>query len=173
MAHIIDTLGDAGIFTSLILGLQRAGLADLLKGNTPYTIFAPTDTAFDQLSDETYASLFNNIHQLTSILQCYIVPGVYTAVHLLDRISLKTLQQQRLFIRSTLSHPSLDEDPAEELAEDVLHFVVESIPSQKLLRSITINTISIIHTDIKADNGVIHAIDRVFLPLLIPLPDQQ
>lgn len=169
MAHLIDTLGDAGIFTSLILGLQRVGLADLLKGTTSYTIFAPTDTAFDQLSDETYASMFENIHQLTSILQCSIVPGVYTAVHLLDRISLKTLQGQRLFVRSALSHLP----PDEELAEDAVHFVVEGIPSLKLLRSITINTALIIHADIKADNGVIHAMDRVFLPSLLPLPDQQ
>src|SRR5690242_7916017 len=103
MAHIIDTLGDAGIFTSLIHGLQKAGLADLLKGTTFYTIFAPTDTAFDLLSDETYASMFENVYQLTNILQCSIVPGVYTAAHLLDRISLKTLQGQRLFVRSARS----------------------------------------------------------------------
>ena len=129
MAHIIDTLGDAGIFTSLILGLQRAGLVDLLKGNTTYTIFAPTDTAFDQLSDEMYASMFENVHQLTSILQCFMVPGVYTAVHLLDKISLKTLQGQRLFVRSALSDLSPDEEPA----EDPRYFVVDGIPSQKLL----------------------------------------
>jgi len=164
MAHIIDTLGEAGIFTSLILGLQRARLSDLLRGTASYTIFAPTDTTFDQLSDEMYASLFGNIHQLTSVLQFHIVPGIYTTTYLLDRLFLKTLCGQRLSIRSVLSSLSVQE----ELAEDTCSFIVEGMPSFAMLKSITITTVPITLADISADNGTIHAIDRVLLPFLVP-----
>jgi uncharacterized surface protein with fasciclin (FAS1) repeats len=165
MTHIIDTLGDAGIFTSFMLGLQKTGLFEMLSGSDSYTIFAPTDTAFDWLSDEAYASLFDNIHRLISVLQFHIVPGVYTTSHLLDRVFLKTLQGQRLFIRSALSNLSL----LEELDEDTGHFIVEGIPSFAMLKSITINTLPITQADVNADNGMIHGLDSVLFPFLIPL----
>ncbi len=84
---------------------------------------------------------------------------------MLDSISLKTLQTQCLFVHSALSHLP----PDEELAQDAVRFVAKGIPSPKLLRSNTINTALIIHTDISADNGVVHTIDPVFLPPHLPL----
>jgi uncharacterized surface protein with fasciclin (FAS1) repeats len=70
---IVDTAVADGRFTTLVTAVQAAGLVDTLKGDGPYTVFAPTDEAFAKLPAGTVEGLLNNIPQLTNILLYHVV----------------------------------------------------------------------------------------------------
>src|SRR6476660_3532386 len=74
---IVDTAVAAGSFKTLAAALQAAGLVDTLKGNGPFTVFAPTDAAFAKLPPGTLDSLLKpeNKAKLTAILTYHVVPG--------------------------------------------------------------------------------------------------
>lgn len=75
---IVDTAVDAGDFTTLVAAVQAAGLVETLKGEGPFTVFAPTDEAFAALPDGTVATLLEpeNKDQLVAILTYHVVPGL-------------------------------------------------------------------------------------------------
>ncbi|MFO7771932.1 MAG: fasciclin domain-containing protein, partial [Roseovarius gahaiensis] len=74
---IVDTAVGAGNFETLVAAVQAAGLVDTLKGEGPFTVFAPTDDAFAALPDGTVEGLLKpeNKDQLTAILTYHVVPG--------------------------------------------------------------------------------------------------
>ena len=74
---IVDTAIAAGQFKTLATALDRAGLVSTLKGQGPYTVFAPTDAAFAKLPAGTVDNLLKpeNKAQLTAILTYHVVPG--------------------------------------------------------------------------------------------------
>jgi len=72
---IVDVAVEAGSFTTLAAALQAAGLVDVLKGDGPFTVFAPTDAAFAKLPAGTVEALLNDIPALTAILTYHVVPG--------------------------------------------------------------------------------------------------
>jgi uncharacterized surface protein with fasciclin (FAS1) repeats len=72
---IVDVAVEAGSFTTLAAALQAAGLVDVLKGEGPFTVFAPTDAAFAKLPAGTVEALLNDIPALTAILTYHVVPG--------------------------------------------------------------------------------------------------
>jgi len=74
-ADIVDTAAAAGQFTTLITAVQAAGLAETLKGDGPFTVFAPTDAAFAKLPAGTVESLLNDKEKLAQILTYHVVPG--------------------------------------------------------------------------------------------------
>ena len=76
-ADIVDTAVSAGHFKTLVAALQAAGLADVLKGPGPYTIFAPTDEAFAKLPPGTLDNLMKpeNKQALFALLAYHVVPG--------------------------------------------------------------------------------------------------
>jgi len=74
-ADIVDTAAAAGQFTTLITAVQAAGLAETLKGDGPFTVFAPTDAAFAKLPAGTVESLLNDKEKLAQILPYPVVPG--------------------------------------------------------------------------------------------------
>ncbi|MEL6434907.1 MAG: fasciclin domain-containing protein, partial [Pseudomonadota bacterium] len=76
-ADIVDTAVAAGSFGTLVAAVQAAGLVDTLKGDGPFTVFAPTDEAFAALPKGTVESLLEpeNKDQLVSILTYHVVPG--------------------------------------------------------------------------------------------------
>lgn len=74
-ADIVDTAAAAGQFNTLISAVQAAGLADTLKGDGPFTVFAPTDAAFAKLPAGTVESLLNDKEKLAQILTYHVVPG--------------------------------------------------------------------------------------------------
>ncbi|MDZ8185501.1 MAG: fasciclin domain-containing protein [Nostoc sp. ChiSLP02] len=75
MANIIDTAVNAGSFKTLVAAIQAANLVDTLQGDGPFTVFAPTDEAFNKLPAGTVDSLLQDIPQLTKILTYHVVPG--------------------------------------------------------------------------------------------------
>src|SRR5512139_3745426 len=76
---LIDTVLSAGNFKTLSALLKTAGLADALKAQGPFTIFAPTDAAFAQLSPETLDALNKDPQKLATLLKYHVVEGQITA----------------------------------------------------------------------------------------------
>ncbi|WP_296427051.1 fasciclin domain-containing protein [Yoonia sp.] len=72
---IVDTAIDAGTFTTLVAAVQAAGLVDTLKGEGPFTVFAPTDEAFAALPEGTVESLLADPEALAAILTYHVIAG--------------------------------------------------------------------------------------------------
>ncbi|PHJ66261.1 fasciclin [Nostoc linckia z18] len=87
MANIIDTAVNAGSFNTLIAALEAANLEDTLKGAGPFTVFAPTDEAFNKLPAGTVDALLKDIPKLKKILTYHVVSGKVLAA---DVVKLKT-----------------------------------------------------------------------------------
>lgn len=132
---IVDTAVSAGQFSTLAAALEAADLVGTLKGDGPFTVFAPTDAAFAKLPDGTVADLLKpeNRDQLTAILTYHVVAGkVYAA----DVVKLEAA--------TTVN------------GSDVSIEVKDG--------SVRINDANVVKTDISASNGVIHVIDTVIMP---------
>lgn len=91
---IVDTAVDAGSFETLVAAVQAAGLVDTLKGDGPFTVFAPTDEAFAALPEGTVESLLmpENKDQLVAILTYHVVPGKVMSTDLMDDMEAETVQ---------------------------------------------------------------------------------
>ena len=132
---IVDTAVEAGQFTTLAAALEAAGLVETLKGDGPFTVFAPTDEAFAKLPDGTVETLLmpENRDQLTAILTYHVVPGSVMAA---DVVGL---------------------DEAETVNGEMLNISTSG-------NSVMVNDATVTATDIVASNGVIHVVDSVILP---------
>jgi uncharacterized surface protein with fasciclin (FAS1) repeats len=137
MPGICDTAVAAGKFKTLVAATQAAGLVETLNTKGPYTLFAPTDEAFAKLPPGTVDSLLKDIPKLTSILTYHVIDGAVPAADVIVHKNLTTLQGQDLKVDASKWH---------------LH------------KSVKINDADIITADVKADNGVIHIIDKVLMP---------
>ena len=133
---IVDTAVADGRFTTLVSAVQAAGLVDTLKGEGPFTVFAPTDEAFASLPAGTLDTLLlpENKQKLTDILLYHVVPGKVMAADVADLTNASTV---------------LGKDAAIKV-EDGKVFLND--------------TTQVIITDIETSNGVIHVIDSVLLP---------
>ena len=131
---IVDTAAEAGTFETLLAAATAAGLVDTLKGDGPFTVFAPTDEAFAALPAGTVESLLmeENKDQLVAILTYHVVPGKVMSTDLSDDMMATTVQGTDIMI-------DLD-------------------------NGVMINEASVVAADIEASNGVIHVIDQVILP---------
>jgi uncharacterized surface protein with fasciclin (FAS1) repeats len=132
---IVDTAVGAGSFNTLVAAVQAAGLVDALKGDGPFTVFAPTDEAFAKLPEGTVESLLEpaNIDRLKAILTYHVVPGQVMAASVSDGLQTQSLNG------STLTF-AVNENGAR------------------------VGDANIISTDVAASNGVIHVIDTVLIP---------
>ncbi|OUC09396.1 beta-Ig-H3/fasciclin [Litorilinea aerophila] len=136
MADIVDTAVAAGNFTTLVTALQAAGLVDTLKGEGPFTVFAPTDEAFAALPEGTVESLLADPSgALTQVLLYHVVSGKVMAA---DAMALDGQQ-----VETVSGAP-----------------ITVSVSDGKVM----INDATVIAADMEASNGVIHAIDKVLLP---------
>jgi uncharacterized surface protein with fasciclin (FAS1) repeats len=77
--NIVDTLIEAGRFTTLTAAIEAAGLSAELAGKGPFTVFAPTDEAFKKLPSGAYDRLLNDAGKLKAVLNYHIVAGHLTA----------------------------------------------------------------------------------------------
>ena len=91
-ADIVDTAIAAGQFNTLAKALTAAGLVETLKGDGPFTVFAPTDDAFAKLPKGTLESLLADKEKLTAILTYHVVPGKVLAADVVKLESAKTVQ---------------------------------------------------------------------------------
>ena len=91
-ADIVDTAIAAGSFKTLVAAVQAAGLVDTLKGDGPFTVFAPTDEAFAKLPAGTVEGLLADPEALANILLYHVVPGKVMAADVTDGLVAKTAQ---------------------------------------------------------------------------------
>ncbi len=94
MAHskdIVDTASEAGNFTTLLAAAEAAGLVETLKGEGPFTVFAPTDEAFAALPEGTVEGLLEDTEALTAILTYHVVPGKVMSTDLTDGMMADTV----------------------------------------------------------------------------------
>jgi uncharacterized surface protein with fasciclin (FAS1) repeats len=132
---IVDTAASAGQFKTLIAAVKAAGLVDTFKGEGPFTVFAPTDAAFEKLPAGTLEELLRpeNKSRLREILMYHVVPGKVTESQVVSLHSAKTASGAEVRIKA-------DAD------------------------GVMVNSSKVVKTDINASNGVIHVIDKVILP---------
>ena len=100
-ADIVDTAVAAGSFETLVAAVTAADLVDTLKGEGPFTVFAPTDDAFALLPEGTVPTLLENIPQLTGVLTYHVVPGRVMAADLTDGMTVETVQGDTITIGTT------------------------------------------------------------------------
>jgi transforming growth factor-beta-induced protein len=134
-ADIVDTAVSAGQFNTLVAAVKAAGLVETLKSPGPFTVFAPTDAAFQKLPAGTVDKLLANPAKLAEVLKYHVVPGKVMAAQVLgmNGQNVKTVE-----------------------GADVKIHVKGS--------SVKVNNADVIKTDVDTDNGVIHVIDTVLLP---------
>lgn len=132
---IVDTAVGAGKFKTLVTAVQAAGLVDVLKGDGPFTVFAPTDEAFAKLGDDAIAELLKpeNKDKLVSILTYHVVSGKVMAADVTGIKKAETVQGSELKVKVKKG-------------------------------DVYINEAKVIATDIETSNGVIHIIDTVVIP---------
>jgi len=132
---IVDTAVSAGTFNTLVAAVQAAELVEALKGDGPFTVFAPTDEAFAALPDGTVESLLlpENQEQLQAILLYHVVPGTIMAADIGSGAQPATLQGATIDVIGSAS-------------------------------GVTVNGANVIAADVVTSNGVIHVIDAVILP---------
>lgn len=131
---IVDTAIAAGSFKTLVAAVQAAGLESTLRGQGPFTVFAPTDTAFSRLPKGTLQGLLKpeNRAKLQAILTYHVVPGKVMAKDVVKLNSAKTAQGGTIKIINS--------------------------------GGVYVDNAKVIQTDIETSNGVIHVIDAVLLP---------
>ncbi|MBB3191476.1 fasciclin domain-containing protein [Halomonas cerina] len=134
-ADIVDTAVEAGQFETLVAAVQAADLVETLKGEGPFTVFAPTDEAFAALPEGTVEDLLKPENQdtLRAVLTYHVVPGKIMAEDAMAADSATTVQGQDLTITT-------------------------------MDGSVMVNDATVIQADVEASNGVIHVIDGVLMP---------
>ena len=131
---IVDVLAADGRFEILKAALQLADLDGVLKGEGPFTLFAPTDAAFALLPEETLDSLLQDPAAMAEVLKYHVIPGEVRAEDLTGSISAETLQGGMITI---------------VVGDD---------------GTIVVNEAKVLDTNLEASNGVIHVIDAVLIP---------
>ena len=132
---IVDTAVAAGQFTTLVAAVQAAGLVETLKGEGPYTVFAPTNEAFAALPEGTVENLLKpeNKDQLVAVLTYHVVPGKIMASDVAGKaMEVASVQGSELSVDAT--------------------------------NGVTVDNANVVAADIETSNGVIHVIDKVVLP---------
>ena len=164
MANIFETARAERAYNKYVNGLESvAGLVQTLSGPGPFTIFVPTDAAFDQLSGDQQANPFADPVKLARVIKYHIVPGYYTADDLLDRLFLKTLEGQRLRVWSDISEVPLGEKEI-DTGSDALSYIAKDTLTTSVRESIKINGGHVLQANLIADNGIMHVIDKVLVP---------
>jgi len=132
---IVDTAVGAKQFSTLVAAVQAAGLVETLKGDGPFTVFAPTDAAFEKLPEGTVESLLKpeNKDKLVAVLTYHVVPGKVMAKDVVGLSKAKSVQGKEITI---------------------------TVDDGKVM----VDKARVIKTDIECSNGVIHVINAVILP---------
>lgn len=138
--NILEVAAEAGSFSTLAAAIKAAGLTDALSGTGPFTVFAPTDEAFQKLPAGTLESLLKpeNKEKLASILKFHVIQGeVYSDQVVTMTESKKTLQGQTFQIK---------------------------VKDGKVTIGNSAAMADVTGTDIEASNGVIHVVNTVLMP---------
>jgi uncharacterized surface protein with fasciclin (FAS1) repeats len=132
---IVETAVAAGSFKTLAKALQAADLVDTLKGQGPFTVFAPTDDAFAKLPAATLNDLLKpeNKKKLQRILIYHVVPGRVTSSDVVKLSTAKAVSGDAIDIKASGG-------------------------------TVIVDGARVVKTDVQASNGIIHVIDTVIMP---------
>tara|TARA_B100001121_G_scaffold14735_1_gene11924 strand:+ start:1664 stop:2137 length:474 start_codon:yes stop_codon:yes gene_type:complete len=135
-ANVIDKLNETGKFMKLNETLTKSGLSENLKGEGPFTVFAPLDDAFAAISAQTYYGLLReeNKDKLVNILGRHVFSKKLTSSEINNEIKLKALNGEVVTIK-------------------------------KVNGIVYINEAEVVTADVEVSNGIIHFINRVLQPL--------
>lgn len=132
---LVQVAVEAGQFGTLLRAVQAAGLVEVLRGEGPFTVFAPTDAAFAKLPAGTVESLLRNTEQLKAVLTYHVVPG-------------------RVMARDIVSNGQLRTTTANGA----------QLTARARDGEVRVGNATVVAADVGASNGVIHVIDEVLLP---------
>ena len=134
--NVIDKLNEVGKFSKLNETLTKSGLVENLKGNGPFTVFAPLDDAFAAISAKTYYGLLRdeNKNKLVNILGRHVFSKKITSSEINGEIKLKAINGEEITIK-------------------------------KVNGIVYINEAEVVTADVEVSNGVVHFINRVLQPL--------
>ena len=134
--NVIDKLNETGKFTKLNETLMKSGLSENLKGEGPFTVFAPLDDAFAAISAKTYYGLLReeNKDKLINILGRHVFPKKIPSSEVSGEIKLKAINGEEITIK-------------------------------KVNGIVYINEAEVVTADVETSNGIIHFINRVLQPL--------
>ncbi|HEX8656099.1 MAG TPA: fasciclin domain-containing protein [Hymenobacter sp.] len=137
---IVDNAVGSADHTTLVAAVKAAGLVETLKGAGPYTVFAPSNAAFDKLPAGTVNSLVTPAMKptLTKILTYHVVPGRLTAANLTNGQVLTTVQGEQLTVTKSGSSVTLKDAKG--------------------------GTSTVTIADVISSNGVTHVVDTVLMP---------
>ena len=132
---VVALAQDTPDLSTLVTAVSTAGLATTLQGKGPFTVFAPTNAAFEKLGNDQVQSLLEpqSRDQLTKILTYHVVPGTLSAADLSDGQKLETVAGETLTVK-------VDGD------------------------KVMVGDATVVKPDVNASNGVVHVIDSVLTP---------
>lgn len=132
---IVDLASSQDNLSTLVAAVKAAGLVETLKGDGPFTVFAPTNEAFEALPAGTLEMLLKpeNKDKLVAVLTYHVVTGDVESSGLSDGMSVETVEGSEIDV------------------------AVEG-------ESVMVNEASVVSADVAASNGVVHVIDQVILP---------
>ena len=132
---IVETAAAAGSFNTLVAAVTAAGLTETLKGEGPFTVFAPTDEAFAKLPEGTLEMLLKpeNKEKLAAILSYHVVAGKVTSDEVVKLTSAESVSGKKIDIKTSDG-------------------------------KVMVDGATVIKADVMAKNGVIHVIDTVMMP---------
>jgi uncharacterized surface protein with fasciclin (FAS1) repeats len=133
--NLVEQASSSEQFQTLTQAIEAAGIEEMLAGEGPYTVFAPTDEAFAELPPETLEQLLlpENKEALAQLLSYHVIPGAITSSEIQSG-EVETLAGAPVFI---------------EVSDEGM---------------VTVNNATVTQADIPASNGVIHAVDQIVLP---------
>lgn len=135
---IVDIAAGNEDFSTLVELVTAAELVETLSGEGPFTVFAPTNAAFDAVPAETLEALGADTEALTAVLTYHVVPSAVLSSDLSDGQQVTTVQGDTFTVNVTDAGVTLTDGAGQ--------------------------TINVVDTDIEASNGVVHVIDGVLLP---------
>jgi len=139
---LVDTAVAAGDFSTLVTAVQAAGLEETLRGEGPFTVFAPTDAAFDALPAGTIDALLEDpTGDLAGILTYHVVEGAVMASDVAGLAG-----QEVTTVNGATFTVNVADDGSVSLTDAAG------------------NEVAVTQTDVEASNGVIHVIDSVLMP---------
>ena len=138
VGDIIDVAVSAGQFPTLVAAVQAAGLVETLKGEGPFTVFAPTEEAFANALAAlglTAEQLLADTDTLTAVLTYHVIPGTVMSSDLIgaNDLNVATVNGAEVVVNEDMG-------------------------------TVSINSATVVTADIETSNGVIHVINEVLLP---------
>ena len=145
--NIVEVASGNADFSTLVAAVKAAGLVETLSGDGPFTVFAPTNAAFDKLPAGTVDGLLKpeSLDKLKSVLTYHVVAGKFDAAAVIDAIN----KNNGKYTVTTVQGGTID----------------LSLKGDKvMLTDAKGGTAEVVMADVPASNGVIHAVDTVVMP---------